>query len=996
MRSVAALTALAVLCRLGHAGGPEFVAGASYFDPATKGMAVSWAQGMVTYYTDQGNLSALLAGPTADAFVANAFTEWTAIPTAAISAVHGGQLSEDVSRANLTSSGGVISMPADILPSATATPVAVVYDFDGAVTDALLGTGASNPAYCASNSVLGGVDNLAMTAQILHALIVMNGNCAQTQAQLPDLRYHLVRVIGRVLGLDWSQANLNVITGIPSAVAADYVGFPVMHEIDPTGCVPVAICYSNHGVVDPSLPKTDDQAALSRLYPVTPQNVATFPGKQIFSQATARIHGSVYFTNASGAAAQPMQGVNVVARWVDPATRQPSGAVVVSSVSGFLFLGNAGNLITGYTDAIGMNLDRFGSDDQTMEGFFDLAGLQIPNGAASTQYQISVESVDPLWSENVGPYGSTSQVQPSGSVQQFIVSVTHGGDLQQDILIQGSAVQKQQWHAPTSYGAPLQVPASGNWAGALSGYGAADFFQFPALANRTLSVVVNALDDSGNLSQGKALPVIGMWALANPGQSPAPANTPSAFNTAFFGETRLDAQILQPTTFRLGIADYRGDGRPDYRYNARVFYGDNLTPVRASVAGGTPLTIQGLGLQANTAVLAANVAAPVLAASATRLLVNAPAAADGVYDVQLGDAASGASSVMSGVLTVGAGPNDLLRMISGANPATPIGGQAQAPFAVLVVAADGVTPVAGASVQFSSSPAVAFSACAGAATCTVLSDQSGMASTFMTVLSANVMTLTATLAPASYANPQQVQATLLGVSSALDLSLTTPTIWVAQGATVSWPITVRVMANGSPAQPRSVKYQVNQGVGTLSGGSSGGGTSASTTDVNGYATVNLQLNVVAAAVQVSACVQPGNAPCQVFNATVVPTASLQLQAVAGTLQIAAPRQLLQPVVVRVVDSSLPPHGVLGASVLFQDIVGRMPQNQTILWTGEAGISQPGMPVILVQAQATVLSDGNGLAAFALSTGGVTGDVAVVGAAGVGSAQVQFVGQQLGP
>jgi hypothetical protein len=352
---------------------------------------------------------------------------------------------------------------------------------------------------------------------------------------------------------------------------------------------------------------------------------------------------------------------------------------------------------------------------------------------------------------------------------------------------------------------------------------------------------------------------------------------------------------------------------------------------------------------------------------------------------------------MTGVLTVGAGPSDLLRMISGTNPATPVGGQAQAPFAVMVTAADGVTPVAGASVQFSSSPAVAFSACGGAATCTVLSDQSGMASTFMTVLSANVMTLTAKLAPASYANPQQVQATLLGVSSALDLSLTTPAIWVAQGATVSWPITVRVMANGAPAQQRSVTYQVNRGVGSLGGGTSGGGASATaTTDANGYATVTLQLAAVAAAVQVSACVQPANAPCQVLNATVVPAASLQLQAVAGTLQIAAAGETLQPVVVRVVDSSLPPNAVLGASVFFQDVVGRLPQNQPIIWTGEAGIAHPGMPVILGQAQATVPSDGNGLATFALSTGGVTGDVAVVGAAGVGSASLGFVGQQLGP
>ena len=448
-------------------------------------------------------------------------------------------------------------------------------------------------------------------------------------------------------------------------------------------------------------------------------------------------------------------------------------------------------------------------------------------------------------------------------------------------------------------------------------------------------------------------------------------------------------RFLWATTFRLGISDFRGDGRPDYRYNARVFYGDNLVPARASVAGGTPLTIQGLGLQSNTSVQAANVATPVLASSATRLLIDAPAVADGVYDVQLGDTGSGGSSDMSGALTVGAGPGDLIKLISGTNSATPVGGQAASPFAVMVVAADGVTPVAGASVQFSSAPAVAFSACAGAASCTVLSDQSGMASTFMTVLSANVMTLTAKLAPASYANPQQVQATLLGVSSALDLSLLTPTVWVAQGSTVSWPITVRVMANGNPAGGEIVNYQITRGIASESALSA-------QTDSNGYATVNLQFNAVAAAVQLSVCVLPNNNPCQVFNAIVVPTASLRLQPVAGILQIADSGQRFQPVVLRVVDSSLPPNAVLGASVLFQSYVGRVPQNQPIIWTGEAGISQPGMPVILAQSQATVMSDGNGLASVPLSTSGVTGNVAVVGSASVGTASLRFVGQQLGP
>jgi hypothetical protein len=143
----------------------------------------------------------------------------------------------------------------------------------------------------------------------------------------------------------------------------------------------------------------------------------------------------------------------------------------------------------------------------------------------------------------------------------------------------------------------------------------------------------------------------------------------------------------------------------------------------------------------------------VLASSAKRLLVATPPLADGVYDFLLSDINTGGSSNMTGVLTVGAGPNDLIKLISSPNSATPVGGQAPSPFAVRVVAADGTTPVAGASVQFVASPAVAFASCGGGTNCTVLSDQSGLASTYMTVLSAGLNTITAKLAPATVALP---------------------------------------------------------------------------------------------------------------------------------------------------------------------------------------------------------------------------------------------------
>jgi hypothetical protein len=368
--SLATIALTLVLVRIAQAGGPKYVAGASYFNQGTMGTPLTWSGGIVSYDTDQGDLSSSFPGPTADALVAGAFSQWTSIPTAAVSATHGGQLAEDVSGANVYGNpDGTITMPADILPSASGTPVGIVYDEDGSVTDAFLGQGAGDASECFDNAVFGWIDNFGTDTRFVHALVVINGNCAQSASQSTDLEYRLVRVLGRILGLDWSQVNDNILTHNPRPTADDYAGFPVMHASDPPNCIPITLCYPN-----PYQPKMDDQAALSRLYPVTAQNASSFPGKQILSATTARIFGSVYFSNASGLAGQGMQGVNVVARWIDPSTGQPSRTYAAASVSGFLFTGNAGNIITGFDDPTGLPYNRFGSNDTTLEGFFDLGG----------------------------------------------------------------------------------------------------------------------------------------------------------------------------------------------------------------------------------------------------------------------------------------------------------------------------------------------------------------------------------------------------------------------------------------------------------------------------------------------------------------------------------------------------------------------------------------------------------------------------------------------
>jgi hypothetical protein len=121
---------LAVLIGLpqhAQAGGPRDIAGTVYFESASKGTPLTWAQGTISYYTDRGALSAALTEPAADALVADAFSRWTSISTAAVLARRGGQLGENVSGANVSASGGAIMLPADILPSAVNLPVAIRY-----------------------------------------------------------------------------------------------------------------------------------------------------------------------------------------------------------------------------------------------------------------------------------------------------------------------------------------------------------------------------------------------------------------------------------------------------------------------------------------------------------------------------------------------------------------------------------------------------------------------------------------------------------------------------------------------------------------------------------------------------------------------------------------------------------------------------------------------------------------------------------------------------
>jgi len=951
---VLALILLLALVELARAGGPQYVAGVSFFNPGLEGQPITWQGGTIHYYTDQGNLSAILAGADADAFVSDAFSRWTAIPTAAVAATRDGHLAEDVNGGNvILNPDGSITTPADIQPTATATPVALVYDLDGRVTDALMGSGASGD--CFNNGAFGGVDAFSIDGHFAHALVVLDGKCALRSADLPDLKYRLVRVLGRVFGLGWSQLNLNAITGSPHPTSDDLNGLPIMHQQDLVSCVPISVCYPNA-----DQPKMDDRAALSRLYPVTGDNVSQFSGKQGFAANTARIHGSVFFTDANVNPTQPMQGVNVVARRLDPITRQPSGTYAASSVSGLLFTGIAGNAITGYNDALGNPYNRFGSADVGKEGSFDLAGLEIPAGSNTVQYELAVEPIDGNLSQDVGPYAPW-QVLPSGNVQPLVLTVGRGIDLQHDILMSSGVTDIPETGEPESFALPRALPKSGDWMGKLSGYGDEDFFVLDGQNNRTLTVQVTALDENGNPTVQKAQPLIGMWSLTAPEGTLAPAYTPSSFNSDRFAVTQLNAQLQSATKFRIGIADVRGDGRPDFHYHAHVLYGDSVFPSQVSAHGGAPILLEGFGFQQGMILKMGNTVLPQLALYANQWIASVPAFPDGLQTLTITDPVTGATSILTNALTVGAGPNDTIRLSQGANASTPVGGETAYPVRVNVTTPDGATPVAGATVQWNASNRGGLSACGGASACYAFTDDSGQVETRVLIGATGATTITATLAPASYSPPKSVQVSISGTSSAKDLSLLSPKVWVMQGATLDITLTARLLAAGVPQSGQSLNWQVGIGSATI--------TPTSVTNGDGYARSTLHVNALSSDVQGTVCVAPGNNPCQTFYVMQVARSSMKLQAVAGGRQTIQVGGSFQPVVVRVTNSATPPNPMIGVPVIFQSMVFLPDEDAPVEVAGDSGSSEHAMKVLLSSSTSTSVTDGSGLAILQPSMGG---------------------------
>lgn len=944
-----ALALLVVFCaQTAQAGGPRWVAGSSYFDAAALGHPLVWAGGQVTYYTDQSALSATVTQAQANAMVATAAAVWSNVNTAAVSIARGGNLAEGVDQAVTTGADGIV-LPADLQPSATSTPVGVVYDETGAVINGIYGAGANSSLNCQSNGVITTVDNLATSGNLLHALIIVNGQCASSATELTNLQYQLVRGFGQVLGLDWSQTNEEMFAA-DQITSEGLAGWPIMHPME-------RLCNGSGGTCMPNATtlRTDDVAALNRIYPVTEANIGSFPGKTLTAASTISVQGTVTFARGQG-----MQGVNVVLRPL--VNGAPDLSYTATAVTGRNFAGNAGNAITGATDAQGNPLARFGVSDPTQEGFFDLSGVPLPPGVTQSDYQLTFEPINVLYtgSEAVGPY-TTGQVTPSGTMPVITLpGLSVGSALTETVVIEDSADEAQSGNDGQE-SAPAGVPTNGEWSGRMTGYGHSGWFGWWAQAGREFTVEAQALDETGANTASKAQMVIGAWNGTDAAETPPVTSTSQPFNTQVPGLTALPVMTAAAAEVRVGLADWRGDGRPDYAYHGRILYADSVTPTHVPAAGG-PITIEGMGFRPEEMAVTVNgVAAQVTSVTPNAITAVAPASGGVTGDVPLmiqDTQTLGVAAITSG-FSYDAGSNDALTVVTAPPSASPIG--VPEPMTVRAENATTLAPAAGVTVTFAVSLGTASLGC-GQTACSVTTAGDGSA----TLLVAANSTATARVT-ASLANGVSVVEQITGTAPPAIAALT-PNLYIAMGATVPWPVeTLALSGAGTPVAGQSVTW-------STSGAAVSVASTQSVTGANGVASNTVTAGPFSASVAsaVSACLA-GTASCVSFNVIPVQPSTEAFAAWSGTAQYVNASRGFAPVVLHVTDAFGNP--VAGASVTFAEAFYG--------WTGpcaQQGSCPPG-PLLATQTpQATSGLDG-GVTLAPINTNGVAGRLLVMAVTG---------------
>ncbi len=885
---VALLCGLA-LAPVAHAATARWIASRPTWSNDAQPMV--WYRNDVSYFVDNGALNANVSNAAATAMVAAAANVWN-VQYSNLTFQQGGTLAEDVNASNVYLGSTGPLWPDDVSSTSyTQKQVAVVFDADGTITDLLLGSGASAPSNCRQNAVTEDVDLFIQPGAIAHAIVVLNGLCVgSAPEQLLQMRYQLMRVFGRVLGIGWSQLNDNVFTGAPQPTYQQQLHWPIMHPIDIVCGTYTYQCLPNAFAL-----RDDDRTAVRLLYGV---NIYTATDGTYLS-------GWLVFPDGSG-----MNGVNMVA--TRTSTLGYYGTEPweeTSAVTGYVFRGNSGNPVGGVPTTFPAIQ---GSTYTPIKGYWVMQNVPTIVGVQWDNVTVKTQALNPLYTGQyaVGPF-KTGPAAPSGSPLslQFNVQGRVGGANSGYVTVSDAASDCSSGNDGT-LSAPAAVVASGLWTGRICGFQHTSWGSLAVQSGRTATLEVMALDEAGAASMQKLHPVLGLWHAGSNTVLPTLAATVAPFNGRQNGTTQLKTVFNTAETVTFAVSDERGEGRPDFTYAARFLYADTVAPAHLGSGGGT-IRILGRGFQPGNTVSVGGVLATVTSLTATEIDAVAPALSSlggtVTNDVTVNDLRTGGTAAILGGLTYATTSTDLLTVLQA--PSGTVNTGVPAVFSVRLTTAAGV-PEPGTAVTFIvPAGSATYSTCA-LSTCTVLTDASGVATTGVTATYAGSTTLNAAVASGANVSVQFTAATI----SHFILPVRA-TAYVAAVPGALFHPAVQVVNNGTGATGVPVAWTVVSGAVGLSG-------AASSSDSTSVATIAASGNLTASGVaQVQACAWTST--CTTMNVVGVSQDTLAVVAVSGDAQSVPASTRLGTVHLRVVDTA--GHGVAGATVqIYQAAYGWQP------------------------------------------------------------------------
>jgi hypothetical protein len=677
-----------------------------------------------------------------------------------------------------------------------------------------------------------------------------------------------------------------------------------MHPID-------VICgpYTYQCMPNPFTLRDDDISGLDLLYPVWVFAPAPPPGKTDTLARAGRLHGTVTFPNGQG-----MQGVNIVIHRLEPFWNTPEAWESTSGVTGYLFRRSASNPVSGAPPML--PFANQGGTDAATEGSYDIFRTPLYDWEGWQNYVIYTQPINPLYTGvyAVGPYDSNA-VTPSGSVtQQAAYVMGPYADLVLNFPIPDAQNTCNTSTAETA-DSPAVTPNSGWWTGTLCSYALTAWSSFSVKPNRTYTLEVTALDPQYQAPQNQAqpsattsklLPVLGLWNTTDATNTlPTVASAPAAFNSSVTGMTTLTAQATKPQQLRLAIADQRGDGRPDYTFQARLLYADTISPTTVPALGG-PITITGSGFRLGNTVTIDGLPATVTNWTSTTITATAPnlhSSTAIAANVTVRDLTTGGTTTMTSALNYAA-PQPTLILVSAPSGQLFTNSPASAAFTVKAIQADGTTPIPNTTVTFSADAPVRFDSCA-AATCTLTTNTSGIASTTVTPLAPVPVTLTATSPIGS------VTASFTAITHIQTITPANPTLYVAANTQLSWPLTVTLSDNASPTTNLPVQWTATTGPLTLS---------PTLTTTNSESTTQTTATLAPLTANTQATVQAcaWTTICATFTATAIDPSQFQLEILSGAGQSLNPTDTFVPIILRVLDASN--HPVAAAPVTIHQTV----------------------------------------------------------------------------